>query len=60
MVDVRIDPDLCEDSGYCLQVCPDDVFEMRGARIQVVRVENCSECWLCVQNCPAGAISIDD
>jgi NAD-dependent dihydropyrimidine dehydrogenase PreA subunit len=59
MVDVLIDRDLCEDSGYCLQVCPDDVFQMRAAQIVVVKPENCSECWLCVQNCPSGAVSIE-
>ena len=58
-VNVQIDYDTCENSGYCLQVCPEDVFQVRGASIQVTKPENCTECWLCVQNCPTGAVTIE-
>ena len=54
---IRIDYDLCEDSGTCYQVCPEDVIEMRG-HATVAAAEKCTECWLCVENCASGAIEI--
>lgn len=59
MVDVKIDYSQCETSGFCLEVCPEDVFELRGIKMVVARAENCTECWLCVKNCPTGAVSLD-
>ena len=31
---VLIDPDLCENSGCCASVCPEDVFEVRMSMSQ--------------------------
>ncbi len=59
MIDVKIDYTVCENHQICREVCPDDVFELRTGKIVVMRQENCSECWLCVQNCPTGAVTIE-
>jgi NAD-dependent dihydropyrimidine dehydrogenase PreA subunit len=56
---VSIDYDLCEHSGTCAAVCPEDVFEYDEGRTTVVRPEKCTLCWICVENCAAGAIEID-
>jgi NAD-dependent dihydropyrimidine dehydrogenase PreA subunit len=55
---VRIDYDLCEDTGACTELCPEDVFERSGGHPRVVRPEACTECWICVENCVSGAIEI--
>lgn len=56
---VTIDYDLCEASGVCVNVCPDDVFEDKNGRTEVIDAEACSLCWKCVENCSSGAIDID-
>jgi NAD-dependent dihydropyrimidine dehydrogenase PreA subunit len=55
---VRIDYDLCENTGVCVDVCPEDVFEAGTAHSVVSKPEACTECWICVENCASGAIEI--
>lgn len=55
---VRIDHDLCEATGVCAAVCPEDVLEHARGHTKVVRPEACTECWICVENCVSGAIEI--
>ncbi len=56
---VLIDPDLCENSGCCATVCPESVFELVDGRINVINAPACTNCWICVDNCVAGAIAVD-
>jgi NAD-dependent dihydropyrimidine dehydrogenase PreA subunit len=55
---VRIDSDLCENSGVCAEICPEDVLEVGSNRSIVAKPEACTECWVCVENCTSGAIEI--
>jgi NAD-dependent dihydropyrimidine dehydrogenase PreA subunit len=59
MFKVRIDYGECEDSRNCYEICPEDVFEVSGSTISVVQEEHCTGCYLCVENCPTGAITVD-
>lgn len=56
---VTIDYEACEATGVCEQVCPEDVFQHKDGRTRVVLPEACTQCWICVENCAAGAIEID-
>jgi NAD-dependent dihydropyrimidine dehydrogenase PreA subunit len=56
---VTIDQDLCEASGCCAMVCPEDVIEHEDGLTMIVDQARCTECWICVDNCVAGAIEID-
>ena len=56
---VTIDTDLCENTGVCVQVCPEDVFEASGTRTLVSRPQACTYCWICVDNCVSGAVELD-
>jgi ferredoxin len=58
IVAIRIDHDLCEATGVCAEICPEDVIEHVHGHSSVVRPEACTECWLCVENCVSGAIEI--
>ena len=55
---VRIDYDLCENSGVCEQVCPEDVIEIRSGQSVIAKPGQCTECWICVENCATGAVEI--
>jgi ferredoxin len=57
-VSIRIDYDLCDDTGACAAVCPEDVIERVGGHSTVVKPEACTECWICVENCTSGAVEI--
>ena len=56
---IRIDYDVCEASGVCAQVCPEDVFEHENGRTELVAPAKCTECWICVEHCSSGAIELD-
>ncbi len=59
MFKVKIDYGECEDSRNCYEICPEDVFEVSGDRVSVNQEENCTGCYLCVENCPTGAITVE-
>ena len=56
---ISIDYELCEGSAVCEKVCPEDVFEHEGGKTRLAKPNQCNECWLCVEQCVAGAIAID-
>ena len=56
---ISIDYELCEATGVCEQVCPEDVFEHENGSTKIVMPNQCTECWICVEQCVAGAIEID-
>ena len=56
---IMLDPELCEGTGVCEQVCPEDVFEHDEGKTRIVNARACTECWICVENCVAGALQID-
>jgi NAD-dependent dihydropyrimidine dehydrogenase PreA subunit len=56
---VKIDYDLCENTGCCADVCPEDCLEHTAGRTHVTKPEACTSCWICVDNCVSGAIEVD-
>lgn len=55
---VRIDYDICENTGVCAMVCPEDVLEFKNGHTAIIKAQACTECWICVENCVSGAIEI--
>jgi len=55
---IKIDLDLCEATGVCAAVCPEDVLEHSNGVTRVVKPDACTECWICVENCISSAIEI--
>lgn len=49
----------CEHTGVCEQVCPEDVFLNERGMTRVIRAQNCTYCWICVENCISMAITLD-
>lgn len=59
MAIVIIDRSICEGNAMCFEVCPDDVFTRNGEAIMVGKQEACTYCWLCVEVCPSGAVTVE-
>ena len=55
---VKIDYNLCEGSGVCEQVCPEDVFSHTDGHTHVANPAQCTECWICAEHCTSGALDI--
>ncbi len=67
MPDLRYIPDVatlvlqqekCIGCRLCTVVCPRSVFEMQDEKAALNDIDACIECGACVNNCPAGAISV--
>ena len=63
--DVVIGEDMCKACGFCLAVCPVDVFAWRKVAngigwfpMYVAKEENCIGCMLCYQICPDFCIDV--
>ena len=63
--DVVVGEDMCKACGFCLHVCPVDVFGWRTATnklgwfpMYVAHEENCVGCMLCYQICPDFCIDV--
>jgi len=63
--DVVIGEEMCKACGFCLNVCPVDVFAYRTATnklgwfpMYVAHEEHCIGCMLCYQICPDFCIDV--
>ena len=56
-VKIEIDEEKCIGAGECVKACGSGVFELVDGKAHAVKVEDCSECCLCVDSCPTGAIT---
>src|SRR5687767_6025524 len=64
--DVVVGEDLCKACGFCLSICPVDVFAYRKAPNKIgwfpmftAKEENCVGCMLCYQVCPDFCINVE-
>ena len=56
---VEIDRDLCDNTQACEAVCPEDVFLIENGVVSVENPSECIQCCKCMENCPAGAVTVD-
>ena len=50
--------DRCTGAADCVQVCPREVLQMRGARrqVEIAKPDQCIQCGACVVQCPEDAL----
>jgi len=55
-VTIEIDEDKCDGDGECVDQCPATVFDLVEGKSQATRMDDCTECCICVDACPTQAI----
>jgi NAD-dependent dihydropyrimidine dehydrogenase PreA subunit len=58
VVTLKLDEGRCTGCGMCLEVCPHEVFRMKGRHVVIRDRDACMECGACSLNCPAQALSV--
>jgi len=48
----------CTGCGTCVNVCPVDVFVLKGGKSTVAKPNECMGCMACENSCPEGAIKV--
>jgi NAD-dependent dihydropyrimidine dehydrogenase PreA subunit len=53
---VEIDLDLCIGAEECINVCPEEVYDLVDGKVIADNIGACTECMACQDVCPTGAI----
>ncbi|MFW9896961.1 MAG: 4Fe-4S dicluster domain-containing protein [Candidatus Thorarchaeota archaeon] len=53
---VEIDLDLCVGAAECVNVCPEEVYELIDGKVVAENIGNCTDCMACLDVCPTNAI----
>jgi len=56
---VTIDLEKCEGCGECVDICPNEVLELKDEKAVVVN-DDCAGCESCVETCPEEAITVEE
>ena len=56
---LELSSEACIGCGRCLEVCPHQVFSLRGNKALIGDIDACMECGACARNCPGAAIRVD-
>jgi len=54
------DKDCCVGCGECVEICPQDVWEIIDGKPEAVRADDCVGCMSCVEVCPNDCITIEE
>ena len=60
MYDVTVDEEKCTGCGECVDICPDDVYELQNEKSVPVRAEDCEGCESCIEVCEQDAITVTE
>ena len=55
-----VDESKCVGCEECVDICPQDVFEMQNEKSVVVEPDECVECESCVEACEEDAIELKE
>lgn len=56
----KIDEELCNGCGICVEDCPTDVLRMNETdKACIVYPKDCAVCFQCATNCPVTAVTVN-
>ena len=58
MAQVIVDKEKCVGCGLCVDVCDPGVLDIEGDFAFPFNIEDCTECFLCQENCPEAAVEV--
>jgi len=60
MFKITIDLDKCVGCGECIDICPEEVYELQNEKSVAVNEEDCVGCESCIEVCEEDAITITE
>jgi NAD-dependent dihydropyrimidine dehydrogenase PreA subunit len=60
IVYIEVDAEKCDGCGSCVDICPNEVFEIQDDICVPVNPDDCLECESCVAECPNEAITLSE
>ena len=58
MYEIKIDTEKCTGCGECVDICPEEVYELQDEKSVPVNAGECSVCESCVEVCDQEAITV--
>lgn len=58
MYEVKVDSEKCIGCGECVEICPEDVYELQDEKSVRVNEEQCVGCDMCIEVCEQKAIIV--
>ncbi|MFH2204946.1 MAG: mercury methylation ferredoxin HgcB [Elusimicrobiota bacterium] len=56
---LALDAAKCTGCGFCLDVCPHEVFQLADKKAVIADLDACMECGACALNCPTQALLVE-
>ena len=60
MIMVEVDKDKCTGCEECINICPQEVFDLVDGKSEPTRADECVDCQSCVEACPEGAVTVNE
>ncbi|MFH1774259.1 MAG: 4Fe-4S binding protein [Methanobacteriota archaeon] len=57
MVTIKVDKELCDGCGECVDICPEGVWGLNDEKAEPENIDACVECCSCVEVCPQECIN---
>jgi len=60
MYKITIEVEKCVGCGECVDICPEEVFELQDEKAVAINDEDCVGCESCVEACEEEAITVEE
>ncbi len=60
MYTIEVDAEKCVGCGECVDICPEDVYELQDEKSGAVNADECVGCESCIEVCEEGAITVTE